>query len=271
MAAAKKNTRHAPIPPLGYEVHQDQTGRWWLLDCGQHEVDGSWVACYDSREEAEAAGGELKGGGWSSLPPGATPLHALDDRALIADLLGSASARRLAHLSVDQILDADRDQLARLGIASAASRRLLAAAELARRFQPAAPVAAPALERPQHFLPHLVHLRAAPVEFLAVLTLDARLGLLGGPATVAGGGLMHVAVSPREVFAPAVERRAAAIVLAHNHPSGDPSPSREDIAFTHKMARAGTLLGIQLLDHLVLTRRAYFSFAEGRLLGPLSP
>jgi DNA repair protein RadC len=78
---------------------------------------------------------------------------------------------------------------------------------------------------------------------------------------------MHIAVTPREVFAPAVERRAAAIVLAHNHPSGDPGPSPEDRLFTQLMARAGAVLGIQLLDHLVVTRRAYFSFAEARLLG----
>jgi DNA repair protein RadC len=63
-----------------------------------------------------------------------------------------------------------------------------------------------------------------------------------------------------------VERRAAAIVLAHNHPSGDPEPSHDDLAFTDRMARAGALLGIQLLDHLVVTRRGYSSLAaSGRL------
>ena len=100
-----------------------------------------------------------------------------------------------------------------------------------------------------------------------MLTLDSRLSLLGDFQAVAGGALMHVTVTPREVFATAVERRAAAIVLAHNHPSGDPQPSPDDRLFTQRMARAGAVLGIQLLDHLVVTRRAYFSFAEARLLG----
>ncbi len=59
---------------------------------------------------------------------------------------------------------------------------------------------------------------------------------------------MHLSVSPREVFAPAIPRRAAAVVLAHNHPSGDPSPSFEDRLFTQQMVRPGTMLGIRVLD-----------------------
>ena len=77
---------------------------------------------------------------------------------------------------------------------------------------------------------------------------------------------MHVGVAAREVFAPAIRRRAVAIALAHNHPSGDPEPSAEDRAFTRLMSRAGAVLGIQVLDHLVVTRRSYFSFAEAGLL-----
>jgi DNA repair protein RadC len=78
-----------------------------------------------------------------------------------------------------------------------------------------------ALDEPRHFLPHLGRLRASPVEVLGVLTLDARLALLGDLYPVASGGVTHIGVSAREVFAPAIQRRAVAIVLAHNHPSGD--------------------------------------------------
>ncbi len=60
--------------------------------------------------------------------------------------------------------------------------------------------------------------------------------------------------------------RAAAIVLAHNHPSGDPEPSPDDRTFTRLMVRAGLLLEIRILDHLIITRRAYFSLSEARLL-----
>jgi len=199
-------------------------------------------------------------------PPGGRPsLDAVDDRVLVADLLGPASARRVEPVPVPVLLEASAGRLALLGLGPAAARRLLAAGELARRFQPAATPGLPC-ELPRQVLPHLAGLRGAPVEVLGVLTLDARLALLGELCHVAGGALMHVSVTAREVFAPAIERRAAAVVLAHNHPSGDASPSREDVAFTDRMARAGALLGIQLMDHLVVSRRAYFSFAEARLL-----
>lgn len=194
------------------------------------------------------------------------PLHAVDDRLLVSDLLGPAAARRVTRMPVGTLLEADAAQLVRFGLQPAAARRVLAAGELARRFQPAASAPVAVHERPHHFLPHLAALRAAPVEVLGILALDARLGLLSGLCAVAGGALMHIGVTAREVFAPAIQHRAAAIVLAHNHPSGDPEPSPQDRAFTDLMARAGAVLGIQVLDHLVVARRGYFSFAEARLL-----
>jgi DNA repair protein RadC len=193
-------------------------------------------------------------------------LATLDDRGLLAEVIGPAAAAGVDKVPVAALLEAGAGDLAALGLGPAARRRLLAAAELARRYQPAAALPPGSCELPQHFLPHLEVLRASRVEVLGVLTLDARLGLLGGLCEVASGAVMHVAVSAREVFAPAIDRRAVAIVLAHNHPSGDPEPSAEDRTFTHLMARAGTILGIQVLDHLVVTRRGYFSFAEARML-----
>jgi DNA repair protein RadC len=191
----------------------------------------------------------------------------LDDRRLLAELLGPSAAAGVEHVPVAALLDADDGELTGLGLGPATRRRLLAAAELARRFQPAAGTLDEPWERPEQFLSLLEPLRAAPVEVLAVVTLDARFGLLGDLCPVAWGGVMHVGVTAREVFAPAIRRRGVAVVLAHNHPSGDPEPSAEDRAFTLLMARAGAVLGIQVLDHLVVARRGYFSFAEARLLG----
>jgi DNA repair protein RadC len=201
--------------------------------------------------------------------PAAAPSPAIataDDRRLLADLLGPAAAAGVDQVSVAELLDADARELTTLGLRPSARRRLLAAAELARRFQPAAAAPSGSYERPEHFLPHLAPLRSSPVEVLAVLTLDARLGMVGDLCPVASGAVMHVGVTAREVFAPAIQRRAVAIVLAHNHPSGDPAPSTEDRAFTQLMSRAGALLGIQVLDHLVVTRRSCFSFAQAGLL-----
>ena len=198
-------------------------------------------------------------------PPGEAP----DDHGLLADLIGSRASALVSTVAVADLLEATPESLAALGLSKAARRRLLAGAELARRFQPAAHRATPCLT-PRQVLPHLEPIRGAATEVLAVLALDAALAPLGGLTRVAEGGLMHVCVAAREVYAPALERRAAAIVLAHNHPSGVPAPSDEDRAFTRHMSQAGALLGIQLLDHLVVARRAYFSFAEAGLLRPWS-
>src|SRR3989442_15299393 len=106
------------------------------------------------------------------------PLEAMDDRVLVHDLLGTAAACRVAHVAVPALLEADAAQLGRTGLPPAARRRLLAAGELARRFQPAARPPQGALDRPQHFLPPLTPLRPSPAEVLGVLTLDPRPSLV---------------------------------------------------------------------------------------------
>lgn len=195
---------------------------------------------------------------------GRPPLAAADDRSLIADLVGAVAATAIMDTPVDVLLEASSDQLARLGLKPAARRRLLAGAELARRFQPAVNPSGP-VRTARDLLPHLTTLRTARTEALGVLTLDVRCCLLGDLALIAEGGLMHVSVAAREVYAPALERCAAAIVIAHNHPSGIAEPSAEDVSFTQLMGRAGMILGVRLLDHVVVARRAYFSFREAGL------
>lgn len=85
---------------------------------------------------------------------------------------------------------------------------------------------------------------------------------------ISRGTLTSSLVHPREVFRPAVKNAAAAVIVAHNHPSGDPKPSKEDRALTERLCRCGQELGIQLLDHVILGDDAYISFAdEGWLTG----
>jgi len=69
-------------------------------------------------------------------------------------------------------------------------------------------------------------------------------------------------VHPREIFKTALQESAAALILVHNHPSGDPAPSDEDIAITKNVVKAGELLGIEVLDHVIVTQHGHFSFAE---------
>jgi DNA repair protein RadC len=97
-------------------------------------------------------------------------------------------------------------------------------------------------------------------EFL-VLLLDAKHRKLR-EVRVSQGSLTAAIVHPREVFAPAIHEAAAAVILVHNHPSGDPSPSPEDLSLTRRLREAGTILGIEVLDHVIVGANAYYSFAE---------
>jgi len=106
---------------------------------------------------------------------------------------------------------------------------------------------------------------ARPVETFGILALDVR-HRLKREAVISVGCLTSSLVHPREVFQEAVVARAAALVLFHNHPSGDPEPSAEDIALTRRLSSAGTLMGIEVLDHLVLGAGRYASLKERGLL-----
>ena len=102
-------------------------------------------------------------------------------------------------------------------------------------------------------------------ESFFALLLDSRHRILS-LRLVSTGSLESAPVHPREVFSPAVREGAAAIVVAHNHPSGDPTPSAEDRAVTDRLQRAGELLGIEVLDHVVVGDDRCFSFAEEAFL-----
>jgi len=103
-----------------------------------------------------------------------------------------------------------------------------------------------------------------PQEHFIALLLNAKNRVMK-EVLVSVGSLTASVVHPREVFAPAIKERAASILVLHNHPSGDSSPSREDIDITKRLKKAGEIIGIQLLDHVIIASD-YFSFKERRLL-----
>lgn len=186
-----------------------------------------------------------------------------DDRQLLEGLIGRAASHSV-RLNLAELLEASETELASLGLPRPARRRLLACAEVARRYQPRVSIPEP-ITTPAQALAHLGRLRSGDRESLALLLLDIRLGLIA-LEVVATGTVAHVSVEPREVFAPAVTARASSVVLAHNHPSGDPQPSAQDIDFTRAMVEAGRVLGIEVLDHLIVSARSYYSFRRaGRL------
>ena len=80
--------------------------------------------------------------------------------------------------------------------------------------------------------------------------------------TVFVGTLTSSTIHPRELFACAVEEKAAAYILMHNHPSGDPTPSQEDVIVTKRLREAGEYIGIPLLDHIIIGHKAFYSFHE---------
>ena len=98
-------------------------------------------------------------------------------------------------------------------------------------------------------------------EKFIVLLLDAKHRVIG-VNTVSIGSLTASIVHPREVFKPVIAGNAAAIILAHNHPSGDSAPSPEDVELTKRLREAGELLGIRVLDHVILGEGSHYSFVD---------
>jgi DNA repair protein RadC len=189
------------------------------------------------------------------LGTGARGASALD---VAEDLLGSG-LRSLASRSL-QDLEGVR------GLGRAKATRVLAALELGARVASDAGSGAPSLQSPGEAARYLLPRYAArPVETFGLLALDAR-HRLRREAVVSVGCLTASLVHPREVFQEAVVSRAAALVLFHNHPSGDPEPSAEDLALTRRLAAAGSLMGIEVLDHLVLGAGRYVSLKDRGVL-----
>jgi len=114
----------------------------------------------------------------------------------------------------------------------------------------------------RHYRPRLA---GAPRETFWVVLLDVKNRILG-EAKVSEGSLSSAVVHPREVFRPAVEESAAAVILVHNHPSGDSTPSAEDVAITRRLREAGDVMGVKVLDHVVIGGDGYTSFVERGLL-----
>lgn len=147
-----------------------------------------------------------------------------------------------------------------LGIAKAAT--ILAAIELGRRLATAKPLERGAFSCPQDgadfLMPRLRYLQKE--QFLAVL-LNSKNKVIG-TEVISEGSLSNSIVHPREVFQPAILQHAAAIIVAHNHPSGDAFPSEEDREITRMLVEAGKTLKIPVLDHLIIGDGTYYSFQE---------
>ena len=121
------------------------------------------------------------------------------------------------------------------------------------------------MSKPEDILPHVAYLKEKRQEHFVCITLNGA-GEILGIRTITLGLLNHSLVHPREVFADAITDRAASIICVHNHPSGSLDPSTQDIAITSQLRDAGSLLGIQLIDHIIVSKTGYLRMKERGLL-----
>ena len=204
--------------------------------------------------------------------------QALSTAELVAAIIGGGSGGSSALVCAQLILQQVDGSLGRLaampvaaltrtaGVGIARATAVHASLELGRRMSVEAREAGAPLRSPRDvvdvFEPRM---RDLPVEEFHVAILDAQ-HRLERDVLITRGLLNSSLVHPREVFREAIAERAAAVILVHNHPSGDPTPSAEDRAVTEQLVAAGRLLDIPVHDHIIVGRGRYVSFAETGLL-----
>jgi len=196
---------------------------------------------------------------------------ALSSRELLAILIGTGSARESALSLAQGLLGSGLCELASRslpeleagrGMGRAKAARVLAALELGARVATEGQPQGPSFRSPADSARYLIpRYGSRPVETFGLLALYVR-HRLRHEAVISVGCLTSSVVHPREVFQAAVVARAAALILFHNHPSGDPEPSAEDLALTRRLSAAGALMGIEVLDHLVLGATGFVSIKE---------
>ncbi len=188
---------------------------------------------------------------------------------LIALVLGSGTAKlpidRLAETVTEQLRNPSLslESLQKIdGIGIAKACQLLAMLEFVERLRPSGSLVIDELQKVVNLVSEL---RTAQREHIICLYLNTRLQLLL-KETVAIGSVNQSAITARDVFSVIKYHPISHLILVHNHPSGDPSPSPEDLTFTKQMVEAGRLLGIEVLDHVIVGATIHYSFKEHKRL-----
>jgi DNA repair protein RadC len=162
----------------------------------------------------------------------------------------------LLHLSMPELMSVK-------GIGRVKGAQLLCIGELSKRIWKRAALAqSVSFKNPIDIVNYYVEdMRHMEQEQIRVMLLNTK-GVLMKDVMISQGTVNASVVSPREIFIEALKYHAVTLVLIHNHPSGDPTPSREDIALTHRIKEAGELIGIRLLDHIIIGDNTYISLKE---------
>lgn len=215
------------------------------------------------------------------MPAGERPVEklfshgkaALSNAELIGILLGSGTREASAVSIADEIISAaggikglselDCEDLIRIrGIGPRKAATIVCALELGRRVATESGKQKLCVRSPESLADLFMEdMRYAHKEYFKVLMLNVKLEIIG-LETVSVGELSGAPVHPRESFEPAIRKGAAAVCFAHNHPSGDPTPSDDDLKITRRLMECGDLLGIRVLDHIIIGDGVYSSLKE---------
>ena len=192
----------------------------------------------------------------------------LKDSELLAILLRTGKAGKnvieiasqiLAKHSKKRLLQMAYQDLVKIsGIDSAKATMLLAAFELSKRAFEVDDSNLPVISTPKDVVAQLTELRHNKKEHFIALYLNARNQLVH-KETISMGTLNANIVHPREVFEPALKHSAAGIMVAHNHPSGDPKPSNADLEITKRLVEAGNVMGIEVVDHIIIAKNSHLT------------
>lgn len=172
--------------------------------------------------------------------------------------------------NIQRLADASVEELSEIsGIGAAKATQIKAALELGRRLIDfGIPSKVNIINNPKQVIDFIYpELMDKKQEYFYLITVNSRNQIIN-KENISKGSLNASIVEPREVFSPAIRANAAAVIFAHNHPSGDPNPSAEDISLTRKLVEGGRLLNIEVLDHIIITkdRNKYLSFKKEKLI-----
>ena len=201
----------------------------------------------------------------------------LDNKELLAILIGSGTKEKNAiELSNDilankfignQLLYSSVEELMEIkGIGMSKATRIVSGIELGRRLGMINSFDKMSYNSPESVADYFYdHYKTSNKEEFVILILDSKNKLLALDS-VSVGTINSTIVHPREVFKSAIKKSANSIILVHNHPSGDPHPSKEDLQITRRLSEVGDIVGIKVLDHIVIGSNKHFSFKENNLI-----
>ncbi|XOB46308.1 MAG: RadC family protein [Candidatus Nealsonbacteria bacterium] len=174
-------------------------------------------------------------------------------------ILNKHSKKRLLGLSYEDLMKVK-------GVGPAKACTILAASELVKRALKVREETLPIIRSTDDVLAQAVYLRDRTREHLMTIYLNARNEMVYKKQSTFIGTLNANLVHPREIFEQALLHNAASVILVHNHPSGDAEPSEADLEITKRVIEAGKIMGIDVLDHIIITKTKIFSFKEKKLI-----